>query len=107
MHLQAAMPETEKKPEWWDRTNIGYPFHPSRLISTVRGAENFHIYLWVAKDIGSLPSYDAFQAMLTVMSTYYFHRMGSELAYVGTILRMLCYHLVRSTSVPCLRACFF
>lgn len=38
--------------QWWEWLNIGYPFHITRLISTVRGAENFHIYLWIAKDIG-------------------------------------------------------
>jgi hypothetical protein len=35
--------------EW---TNIGYPFSILRWLTTVRGAENFHIYLWIAKDMG-------------------------------------------------------
>ncbi len=38
-----------------DDFNIDLPWSPSIYFS-VRGAENFHIYLWIAKDLGSFNS---------------------------------------------------
>jgi hypothetical protein len=34
-----------------DDFNIGVPWSP-QIYFSVRGAENFHIYLWIAKDLG-------------------------------------------------------
>lgn len=32
--------------------NIDFPFSPYLYYHSVRGAENFHIYLWIAMDLG-------------------------------------------------------
>lgn len=35
-----------------DRFNIDIPWSPHLYYYSVRGAENFHIYLWILKDLG-------------------------------------------------------
>ena len=36
-----------------DKFNIDVPWSPKLFYYSVRGAENFHIYLWILKDIGT------------------------------------------------------
>jgi hypothetical protein len=47
------MNERKNKHSIIAKLNIAKPWDPKDYFRTVRGAENFHIYLWVLKDLGN------------------------------------------------------
>lgn len=52
LNFDAELSRPEKTPAFdVDNFNIAVPWSP-QIYFSVRGAENFHIYLWISKDLG-------------------------------------------------------
>ena len=54
--IEANEIEHERK-NFVDRFNIELPWSARIWLMSLRGAENFHLYLWIAKDFGKNGNY--------------------------------------------------
>jgi hypothetical protein len=81
-----------------DKFNLSAPWTLTHYVSTSRGSENFHIYLWIAKDIGWTQGYivwgnffgvAAFIWCFVILYNYYRHREYEEIYMLGAVFLWL------------------